>query len=233
MIRQVTDIFRSLGFDIVTGPEVEWDYYNFEALNIPFGHPARDQWDTFWITPEDQPKPMLLRTHTSPMQIRIMEKQPPPVRVVVPGRCYRYEATDGTHESIFYQIEGLAVDEGVTMADLKGTLFTFAKRMFGEKRKVRFRCDFFPFVEPGVEVAIDCWSCDGVGCSFCRRSGWIEVMGAGMVHPRVLQNAGVDPTKYTGFAFGAGIERLNLLLHRIDDIRLFYSNDIRFLRQFS
>jgi phenylalanyl-tRNA synthetase alpha chain len=234
MIRRITEVFSSLGFDIVTGPEVEWDYYNFEALNIPPGHPARDQWDTFWITPEEGPeRPMLLRTHTSPMQVRIMERQKPPIRVVVPGRVYRYEATDATHESVFFQFEGLAVGEGVTMADLKGTIYTFVKRMFGERRRVRFRCDFFPFVEPGVDVGVDCWVCDGAGCSFCRRSGWIEVMGAGMVHPRVLAAAGIDPTRYTGFAFGGGVERFNLLMHRIDDIRLFYSNDIRFLRQFA
>ncbi|MCL6647095.1 MAG: phenylalanine--tRNA ligase subunit alpha [Chloroflexi bacterium] len=232
MIRRITEIFASLGFDIVTGPEVEWDYYNFEALNIPPGHPARDQWDTFWITPEDSERPMLLRTHTSPMQVRIMEKQKPPVRVVVPGRVYRYEATDATHESVFHQFEGLAVDEGVTMADLNGTIYTFARRMFGERRRIRFRCDFFPFVEPGVDVAVDCWVCEGAGCTLCRRSGWIEVMGAGMVHPRVLEYAGIDPRRYTGFAFGGGVERFSMLLHRIDDIRLFYGNDIRFLRQF-
>ncbi|MFN8532506.1 MAG: phenylalanine--tRNA ligase subunit alpha [Dehalococcoidia bacterium] len=234
MIRRIATVFSSLGFDIVSGPEVEWDYYNFEALNIPPGHPARDQWDTFWITSEDgAEKPMLLRTHTSPMQVRVLEKQSPPVRVVVPGRVYRYEATDATHESVFYQFEGLAVGEGVTMADLKGTIYTFVKRMFGERRRIRFRCDFFPFVEPGVDVAVDCWVCEGAGCSFCKRSGWIEVMGAGMVHPHVLEYAGVDGSRYTGFAFGGGVERFNLLLHQIDDIRLFYGNDIRFLKQFA
>lgn len=233
LIREVSEIFRGLGFDVVGGPEVEWDYYNFEALNIPRGHPARDMWDTFWFSPPESQKAMLLRTHTSPMQVRIMENQKPPIRVIVPGRCYRYEATDATHESVFYQFEGLAVDEGITMADLKGTLYAFAQRMFGEGRRVRFRCDFFPFVEPGVEVAIDCFICNGDGCSLCRRSGWIEVLGAGMVHPWVLENVGIDSTKYTGFAFGAGVERLLMLKHQIDDIRLFYGNDLRFLRQFN
>jgi phenylalanyl-tRNA synthetase alpha chain len=233
LIREVSEIFRGLGFDVVGGPEVEWDYYNFEALNIPRGHPARDMWDTFWFSPPESEKAMLLRTHTSPMQVRIMEQQKPPIRVIVPGRCYRYEATDATHESVFYQFEGLAVDEGITMADLKGTLYAFAQRMFGQGRRVRFRCDFFPFVEPGVEVAIDCFVCNGEGCSLCRRSGWIEVLGAGMVHPWVLENVGIDSKKYTGFAFGAGVERLLMLKHQIDDIRLFYGNDLRFLRQFN
>lgn len=233
LIREISDIFKGLGFDVVGGPEVEWDYYNFEALNIPRGHPARDMWDTFWFSPPESEKAMLLRTHTSPMQVRIMENQKPPIRVIVPGRCYRYEATDATHESVFYQFEGLAVDEGITMADLKGTLYAFAQRMFGQGRRVRFRCDFFPFVEPGVEVAIDCFICNGDGCSLCRRSGWIEVLGAGMVHPWVLENVGIDSKKYTGFAFGAGVERLLMLKYQIDDIRLFYGNDLRFLRQFN
>ena len=234
MLRQICDIFVALGFQVVEGPDVEWDYYNFEALNIPADHPARDMWDTFWIDYRDQNgrMPMLLRTHTSPMQIRIMEHTKPPVRVVVPGKVYRYEATDATHESMFYQIEGLAVDENITFSNLKGTLYEFAKRLFGEERKVRFRCDYFPFVEPGVEMAIDCFVCDGKGCRLCSGTGWIEILGAGMVHPNVLKNVGYDPQIYTGFAFGLGVERIPMLRYGIEDIRLFYSNDLRFLKQF-
>ena len=234
ILREICEIFVSMGFEIVEGPEVEWDYYNFEALNIPEDHPARDMWATLWIdyeTPEGK-TPMLLRTHTSPMQIRVMEKRKPPIRVIMPGKVYRYEATDATHESMFYQIEGLAVDEGITMADLKGTLFEFAKRLFGKERKVRFRCDYFPFVEPGVEMAIDCFICRGEGCRLCGGTGWLEILGAGMVHPDVLRRVEYDPEVYTGFAFGMGIERIPMLKYGIDDIRLFYSNDIRFLRQF-
>jgi phenylalanyl-tRNA synthetase alpha chain len=175
---------------------------------------------------------MLLRTHTSPMQARIMERQRPPVRVVVPGKCYRYEATDATHGWQFTQIEGLAVDEGVTFADLKGTLHEFARRIFGQDRQVRFRCDYFPFVEPGAEMAIDCFACAGKGCRLCGESGWIEIMGAGMVHPRVLEGVHYDPSVYTGFAFGMGVERVAMLKHGIEDLRLFYSNHLRFLRQF-
>jgi len=233
-IKEVLEAFTALGFQTVEGPEVEWDYYNFEALNIPQGHPARDMWNTFWVDYLDQQgnRNMLLRTHTSPMQVRVMEKQKPPVRVIIPGRCYRYEATDATHESIFHQVEGLAVDEGITFADLKGTLYEFARRMFGTERKVRFRCDYFPFVEPGVDMSIDCFKCGGKGCPICKQSGWIEIMGAGMVHPNVLRRVGYDPEKYTGFAFGLGPERIAMLRYGIDDIRLFYQNDIRFLQQF-
>jgi len=232
IIREMCDIFVSLGFQVVEGPEVEWDYYNFEALNIPKDHPARDMWATLWIDTEDGEKSMLLRTHTSPMQIRLMEKTRPPVRAVIPGKVYRYEATDATHESMFYQIEGLAVDQGITLGDLKGTLFEFARRIFGEQRKVRFRCDYFPFVEPGVEMAIDCLVCQGSGCRLCANSGWIEILGAGMVHPDVLRRVNYDPDVYTGFAFGLGVERMPMLRYGIDDIRLFYGNDLRFLRQF-
>ena len=231
-MREVCAVFVSLGFQVVEGPEVEWDYYNFEALNIPKDHPARDMWDTLWIdTPSDE-KPMLLRTHTSPMQIRLMEKTRPPVRAVIPGKVYRYEATDATHESMFHQIEGLAVDRGITMSDLKGTLFEFVRRLFGEQRKARFRCDYFPFVEPGVEMAIDCLMCHGVGCRLCGETGWIEILGAGMVHPEVLRRVNYDPEVYTGFAFGMGVERVPMLRYGIEDIRLFYGNDLRFLRQF-
>jgi phenylalanyl-tRNA synthetase alpha chain len=236
IVREICSAFGSMGFSVVEGPEVETDHYNFEMLNIPSGHPARDMWNTLWVDQQDESgnHPMLLRTHTSPMQARVMESNEPPIRVVVPGKCYRYEATDATHEWHFYQVEGLAVDEGITFADLKGTLFEFARRMFGNDRKVRFRCDYFPFVEPGVDMSIDCFACngEGSGCRICRDSGWIEIMGAGMVHPKVLAGVGYDPEKYTGFAFGLGPERIAMLKYGIDDIRLFYSNDLRFLSQF-
>ena len=233
-LREIIEAFRPMGFSVVEGPEVEWEYYNFEALNIPADHPARDQWDTLWLDVEDEAgkRAMLLRTHTSPMQVRIMEQQEPPVRVLVPGRVFRHEATDASHESIFYQVEGLAVDRGITFADLKGTLYAFARRMFGPDRRVRFRCDFFPFVEPGVDMAIDCFACRGEGCRICSQSGWLEIMGAGMVHPEVLRRVGYDPDVYTGFAFGMGPERISMLRHGIDDIRHFYANDLRFLEQF-
>ena len=236
IVKEITDAFVSMGFNIVEGPEVEWDRYNFEMLNIPEGHPARDTFNSMWIDYRNEAgqQPMLLRTHTSPMQARVMESNDPPIRVVVPGKVYRYEATDATHEWHFYQIEGLAVDEGITFADLKGTLFEFARRLFGEERKVRFRCDYFPFVEPGVDMSIDCFACQGGdnSCRICRGSGWIEIMGAGMVHPKVLSSVGYDTEKYTGFAFGVGPERVAMLKYGIDDIRHFYTNDLRFLRQF-
>lgn len=234
IVREICDAFVSMGFQIAEGPEVEWDRYNFEMLNIPKDHPARDMWDTLWIDYKDEngDNPMLLRTHTSPMQIRIMEDTEPPIRVVIPGKCYRYEATDATHEWHFYQVEGLAVGEGITFADMKGTLFEFARILFGADRKVRFRVDYFPFVEPGAEMAIDCFVCKGNGCRVCKNSGWIEIMGAGMVNPKVLEGVGYDSSKYTGFAFGMGPERIAMLKYGIDDIRLFYSNDMRFLRQF-
>jgi phenylalanyl-tRNA synthetase alpha chain len=231
-LKEICDVFRNMGFQVIEGPDVEWDYYNFEALNIPQHHPARDMFATFWIDPNMGEKARLLRTHTSPMQIRLMEKERPPIRAIVPGRVYRYEATDATHESMFYQVEGLAVDKNITLADLKGTLFDFCRCIFGEKRKVRFRCDYFPFVEPGVEVAISCLTCDGSGCRLCGYSGWIEILGAGMVHPDVLTRVNIDPGVYSGFAFGMGVERIPMLRYGIDDIRLFYSNDLRFLRQF-
>ncbi len=240
VVREITDAFVAMGFSIVEGPEVEWDYYNFEMLNIPKGHPARDMWNTLWVDYQNEQgqQPMLLRTHTSPMQARVLENSRPPVRVVVPGKCYRYEATDATHEWHFYQVEGLAVDEGITFADLKGSLYAFARRLFGAERQVRFRCDYFPFVEPGVDMSIDCFACQGVGqeddsvCRICRDTGWIEIMGAGMVHPRVLAGVGYDTERYTGFAFGLGPERIAMLKYGIDDIRHFYANDLRFLRQF-
>ncbi len=232
-LRDVLSVFVSMGFQVVEGPEVEWDRYNFQALRIPPDHPARDMWDTLWIDYErDGQRPMLLRTHTSPNQIRVMEQSQPPIRVVVPGRCYRFEATDPTHEWMMTQVEGLAVDDGISMADLKGTLAEFAHRIFGADRKVAFRCDYFPFVEPGMELRIDCFLCRGEGCRTCGRSGWIEILGAGMVHPEIIANVGYDPDRYTGFAFGMGIERIAMLRHGVDDIRLFYQNDLRFLEQF-
>jgi len=219
MIREITQAFNEMGFQTIEGPEVELEKYNFDMLNIPANHPARDQWDTIWVD-SDTHNDVLLRTHTSPMQARTMEVNDPPIRVVVPGKCYRYESTDATHEWHFNQVEGLAVDEGITFADLKGTLYEFARRIFGPQRKVRFRCDFFPFVEPGVDMSIE-WN-----------GNWIEILGAGMVHPKVLENAGYDSTKYTGFAFGMGPERSSMLRNEITDIRHFFSNDLRFLTQF-
>jgi len=233
-IKEICDIFISMGFQIAEGPEVEWEYYNFEALNMPSEHPARDGFATLWVdyhTPTGA-RPMLMRTHTSPVQIRTMEKNAPPIRIIAPGKVFRYEATDATHEWMFSQVEGLAIDKNITMADLKGTLFEFARRLFGQERKCRFRCDYFPFVEPGVEIAIDCFMCGGKGCRLCGNSGWIEILGAGMVHPEVLRGCGIDPEEYSGFAFGMGVERIPILRYGIDDIRLFYSNDLRFLKQF-
>jgi phenylalanyl-tRNA synthetase alpha chain len=234
ILEEICDIFTSMGFQIAEGPAVESEYYNFEALNMPADHPARDMFATLWLDfrTERGDKLMLLRTHTSPVQIRVMEKSRPPIRVIAPGRVFRYEATDATHEWMFYQVEGLAVDRNITLADLKGTLFEFARRLFGEDRKCRFRCDYFPFVEPGVEVAIDCLVCRGAGCRLCGNSGWIEILGAGMVHPDVLRRVNIDPDVYSGFAFGMGVERIPMLRYGIDDIRLFYGNDLRFLKQF-
>ena len=234
MVREITEAFASMGFQIEEGPEVEFERYNFDMLNIPVDHPARDMWDTLWIDAVDEhgERPLLLRTHTSPMQARIMERTRPPVRVVVPGKCYRYEATDSTHEWHFYQIEGLAVDRGITFADLKGTLYEFARRIFGEDRQIRFRCDFFPFVEPGVDMSISNFQDPRTGKRpISRDEDWIEILGAGMVHPRVLEGVGYDPSVYTGFAFGMGVERVAMLRYGIEDVRLFYSNDVRFLRQ--
>ena len=235
IVREICSAFMAMGFSVVEGPEVESDHYNFEMLNIPAGHPARDMWNTLWVdyANETGQQPMLLRTHTSPMQARVMEAQPPPVRVIVPGKCYRYEATDATHEWHFYQIEGLAVAEGITFADLKGTLYEFARRVFGEDRQIRFRCDYFPFVEPGVDMSISNFVDPETGRRPINRDeDWIEIMGAGMVHPRVLEGVGYDPRRYTGFAFGMGPERIGMLKYGIDDIRHFYRNDVRFLRQF-
>jgi len=230
---EICAIFVSMGFQVVEGPEVEWDYYNFEALNIPEEHPARDTMSTSWVDlPKGGKGSVLLRTHTTSISARIIETMKPPIRVVIPGKVYRYEASDATHTPMFYQIDGLAVDKGITMADLKGTLYEFSRRFFGEDRRVRFRCDYFPFVEPGAEMAIECSVCGGKGCRLCGDTGWIEILGAGMTHPQVLQRGGIDPDIYTSFAFGMGIERLPMLRYGIDDTRLFYSSDLRFLRQF-
>ena len=235
IVREICAAFIAMGFSVVEGPEVELDHYNFEMLNIPAGHPARDMWNSLWVdyVNEAGQQPMLLRTHTSPMQARVMEAQEPPVRVIVPGKCYRYEATDATHEWHFYQIEGLAVAEGITFANLKGTLYEFARRVFGPDRQIRFRCDYFPFVEPGVDMSISNFVDPATGRRPINRDeDWIEIMGAGMVHPRVLEGVGYDPQRYTGFAFGMGPERIGMLKYGIDDIRHFYRNDVRFLRQF-
>jgi len=212
---------------------VEWDYYNFEALNMPAEHPARDSMSSFWIdTPTGKRGKQTLRTHTTAITARTLESFEPPIRAVEVGKCYRYEATDATHLAMFHHIDGIAVDKGITMADLKGTLYEFARRYFGEDRKVRFRVDYFPFVEPGVEMAIECIGCHGRGCRICSNSGWLEILGAGMTHPDVLRRGGIDPEVYTSFAFGIGIERLPMLRYGIDDMRLFYGNDLRFLMQF-
>lgn len=231
MAREACDVFAHLGFQTVEGPEVEFAKYSFDMLNIPTDHPARDVWDTIFIDSNDVE--ITLRPHTSPMQVRVMLQQDPPVRVVVPGRTYRYEAQDATHEWHFQQIEGLCVDKNITMSDLRGTLAEFARQIFGAERKVRFRCDFFPFVEPGVDMSIDCPFCKGKGCRTCKQSGWIEILGAGMVHPKVLAGVGYDPKVYSGFAFGMGIDRITMLKYGVTDIRSFYANDLRFLAQFN
>ncbi|CAN5691856.1 phenylalanine--tRNA ligase subunit alpha [soil metagenome] len=228
--RELSDIFALLGFQTVFGPEVETGHYNFDLLNIPSDHPARDVWDTIIVdTPNSE---IVLRTHTSPMQARTMESRTPPIRVVVPGRVYRYEAQDASHEWAFHQLEGLAVDEHITMADLKGVLREMARQLFGAHRRIRFRCDFFPFVEPGVDFSIDCMFCDGSGCRVCKYTGWLEMGGAGMVHPNVLEGVGYDSEKYTGFAFGLGIDRIAMQRYGINDVRAFAGNDLRFLQQF-
>ena len=229
VVEDVEDIFIGMGFSVAEGPEVETDYYNFEALNLPKDHPARDMQDSFYITNE-----LLLRTHTSPVQARTMEKfeGKGPVKIICPGRVFRRDDDDATHSHQFMQMEGLYIDENVRMSDLKGVLEIFAQKFFGPDQKVRLRPSFFPFTEPSVEVDISCVMCGGKGCRVCKQSGWIEVLGAGMVHPRVLEMGGFDPKKYSGFAFGMGVERLAMLKYGIDDIRHFYTNDLRFLKQF-
>jgi phenylalanyl-tRNA synthetase alpha chain len=224
--REIEDIFIGMGYEIAEGPEVETEYYNFEALNTPADHPARSLHDTFFVSDS-----VLLRTHTSPMQVRVMEKQRPPVHIIVPGKAYRRDS-DATHTPMFHQVEGLVVDEGITLADLKGTLETFVRAMFGADRKVRLRPHFFPFTEPSVEVDVSCIMCDGAGCRLCKKSGWLEILGSGMVDPNVFGFVGYDPEVYSGFAFGMGIERIAMLKHGVNDLRLFFENDLRFLRQF-
>lgn len=227
VLDEVKEIFLGMGFEVANGPEVEWDYYNFEALNIPKDHPARDTQDTFYITEN-----MLLRTQTSGVQIRVMENKKPPIRMIAPGRVFRSDAVDATHSPLFHQIEGMAIDEGVTMADLKGTLETFAKKLYGEQTKIRLRPHHFPFTEPSCEIDVSCFKCGGCGCSMCKGEGWIEILGGGMVHPKVLRTGGIDPEKYSGFAFGVGLERIAMFRFGLDDMRLLYENDVRFLDQF-
>ena len=225
--RQLEEIFLGMGYSIAEGPEVEYDYYNFQALNIPPDHPARDTQDTFYITEN-----ILLRSQTSPVQARVMEQQKPPIKIISPGRVYRSDAVDATHSPLFHQCEGLVVDKGITMGDLKGTLEMFAQTMFGADTRIRFRPHHFPFTEPSAEVDVSCFACGGKGCRLCKGEGWIEILGAGMVHPNVLRMCGIDPEVYSGFAFGLGIERIVMLKYHIDDMRHLYENDVRFLHQF-
>lgn len=227
VLEDMIDIFQSMGFDVVDGPEVETDEYCFEKLNLPKDHPARDMQDTFYITEN-----LLLRTQTSAAQARIMEQRKPPIRIICPGRVYRADEVDATHSPVFHQVEGLVVDKGITMCDLKGVLEQFAHEIYGPETKVKFRPSFFPFTEPSVEVDVTCSECGGKGCRVCKGSGWIEILGAGMVHPRVLAGCGIDPEEYSGFAFGIGLDRLTTTRYKISDIRLLFENDLRFLEQF-
>jgi phenylalanyl-tRNA synthetase alpha chain len=227
VMKDITGIFKEMGFDLAEGPDAETDYYNFLALNFPPDHPARDAQDTFYLSDD-----LLMRTHTSPIQIRVMQNHKPPFKFIAPGRVYRNEAIDATHHHIFHQVEGFLVDEGIHFGHLKGTLDTFIKRFFGDRVQTRFRPSFFPFTEPSAEMDISCIFCEGKGCRICKQSGWVEMLGCGMIDPAVLTNCGVDPERWTGFAFGMGVERIALFQYDIDDIRLFYQNDLRFLRQF-
>jgi phenylalanyl-tRNA synthetase alpha chain len=227
VMKDITGIFKEMGFDLAEGPDAETDYYNFLALNFPPDHPARDAQDTFYLSDD-----LLMRTHTSPIQIRVMQNHKPPFKFIAPGRVYRNEAIDATHHHIFHQVEGFLVDEGIHFGHLKGTLDTFIKRFFGNRVQTRFRPSFFPFTEPSAEMDISCIFCEGKGCRICKQSGWVELLGCGMIDPAVLTNCGVDPERWTGFAFGMGVERIALFQYDIDDIRLFYQNDLRFLRQF-
>ena len=226
-LEEVERIFVGMGYEVIEGPEIEYDDYNFTKLNIPANHPAKDEQDTFYIT-----KDILLRTQTSPVQARVMEKGKLPIRMISPGRVFRSDEVDATHSPSFHQIEGLVIDKNITFADLKGTLDVFAKELFGPETKTKFRPHHFPFTEPSAEVDVSCFKCGGKGCRFCKGSGWIEILGCGMVHPHVLEMCGIDPEEYTGFAFGVGLERIALLKYEIDDMRLLYENDIRFLKQF-
>ena len=227
VLNDLIDLFQSMGFDVVDGPEVETDHYNFEALNVPADHPARDMQDTFYIAEN-----LLLRAQTSAAQIRTMETRKPPIKIICPGRVYRAEEVDATHSPVFHQIEGLVVDKGITMCDLKGVLEQFAHEIYGPETEVKFRPSFFPFTEPSVEVDVTCSECRGKGCRVCKGSGWIEILGAGMVHPRVLKSCGIDPEEYSGFAFGIGLDRITTTRYKISDIRLLFENDLRFLSQF-
>ena len=227
VLNDMIDIFQSMGFDVVDGPEVETDYYNFEALNVPQDHPARDMQDTFYLAEN-----LLLRTQTSAAQIRTMENRKPPIKIICPGRVYRADEVDATHSPVFHQIEGLVVDKNITMCDLKGVLEQFAHEIYGKETEVKFRPSFFPFTEPSVEVDVTCSECRGKGCRVCKGSGWIEILGAGMVHPRVLKACGIDPEEYSGFAFGIGLDRLTTTRYKVSDIRLLFENDLRFLKQF-
>ena len=227
VLNEVKEIFAGMGFSVASGPEVELDYYNFEALNIPKDHPARDDQDTFYINDS-----VLLRSQTSPVQVRTMEKQKPPIRIIAPGRVYRSDEVDATHSPMFHQIEGLVVDKGITMSDLKGVLEVFARRLYGDGIKTRLRPHHFPFTEPSAELDVACHACNGKGCRICKGEGWIELLGGGMVHPKVLENCGIDPDEYSGFAFGIGLERLVLRRYKINDLRSLYENDLRFLSQF-
>jgi len=227
-IREMKAAFAQMGFQVYEGPEVEWDRYNFTLLNMPPHHPARDMHDTFYTTIPG----VLLRTHTSPNQVRLMEQLQPPIRLVVPGKVYRYENADPSHDWMFYQMEGLAIGRGITMGDLMGTIRELARQVFGPERRIRFRCDYFPYVEPGLDTSVSCMLCDGAGCRLCGGTGWLEAIPGGMVHPQVLRNCGIDPDEYTGFAFGAGPDRITALKYGIDDIRRFFGNDLRFLGQF-
>ena len=224
---EIKEIFLGMGFDVVDGPEVEYDYYNFEALNIPANHPAKDEQDTFYINDK-----VVLRTQTSPVQVREMEKGKLPIRMIAPGRVFRADEVDATHSPCFHQIEGMVIDEGITFADLKGTLAEFARELFGPETKVKFRPHHFPFTEPSAEMDVTCFKCGGKGCRMCKGEGWIEILGCGMIHPHVFEMSGIDQNKYTGFAFGIGLERIALLKYEIDDMRLLYENDVRFLKQF-
>mgnify|MGYP000055507856 CR=1 FL=1 len=226
-LEEVERIFVGMGYEVVEGPEVEYDYYNFEALNIPANHPAKDEQDTFYINDK-----ILLRTQTSPVQVRVMEQKKPPIRMIAPGRVFRADEVDATHSPSFHQIEGMVIDKGITFSNLKGTLTQFVQKLFGKETKVKFRPHHFPFTEPSAEMDVSCFKCGGKGCRFCKGEGWIEILGCGMVHPRVLRMSGIDPEEYSGFAFGIGLERITLLKYEIDDMRLLYENDDRFLKQF-
>jgi phenylalanyl-tRNA synthetase alpha chain len=242
VMHKLSAIFTEMGFAIADGPEIETEFYNFDALNIPEHHPARDMWDTFWLASQpkqikqrikpDPNEPVLLRTHTSPVQIRYMQSHTPPIRIISPGKCFRHEATDATHEAQFYQIEGLVIAESISVAHLKGTLEAMFEKIFERKVTVRLRPSYFPFVEPGFETDMTCFKCDGKGCSTCKQTGWIEIGGSGMVHPKVLQNVKIDSKKYSGFAFGFGIDRLLMLKYSVDDIRSLYQGDLRLVTQF-